>query len=128
MTASPAPDGIEVSERINWPVVAARAADDKLANDTIIIDVGAGISITDYFVITSGATSRQVRAISEGVEEAIKAAGGPSPIRVEGADTNEWMLLDYGEFVVHVFVAELRDFYQLERLWGDCPTVGWKVA
>ena len=125
MTAVPAPtDG----ESIDWVVAAARAADDKLAKDTLIIDVGDVLSITDHFVIASGANSRQVRAIAEEIEAVIKARGGPSPNRTEGTDTSEWILLDYGEFVVHVFIAELRDFYQLERLWGDRPKVDWEVA
>jgi len=111
-----------------WTVVAARAADDKKAVDTIIIDVGDVLAITDHFVITSGTNSRQVKAISDAVEEEVRLAGGPSPRRVEGADSREWILLDYGEFVVHVFSAEQREFYQLERLWGDRPLVDWKAA
>jgi len=113
---------------VDWSVVAARAADEKKATDTIIIDVGDVISITDHFVITSGTSARQVKAISEAVEEEVRLAGGPSPRRIEGADTREWVLLDYGEFVVHVFITERRDFYQLERLWGDRPRVAWKAA
>ncbi len=118
----------ESSDGVDWIVVAARAADEKKATDTIIIDVGDVISITDHFVITSGTSTRQVKAISEAIEEEIRKIGGPSPRRVEGADSCEWVLLDYGEFVVHVFITEQRDFYQLERLWGDRPRVAWKAA
>jgi len=98
------------------------------AIDTIIIDVGDVLAITDHFVITSGSSTRQVKAISDAIEEEVRLAGGPSPRRIEGGDAREWMLLDYGEFVVHVFVSEQRQFYQLERLWGDRPRIEWKAA
>ncbi len=111
-----------------WPVLAARAADDKLATDTLVIDVGDVLSITDYFVITSGNTSRQVRAIVEAVEEQLTEAGGPKPRRIEGLDTMDWVLMDYGDFVVHVLTAEARAYYELERLWGDRPRVEWRAA
>ena len=111
-----------------WALVAAAAADDRKGADTVVIDVGEVLAVTDYFVITHGNTPRQVRAITEGVEEALRAAGGPSPLRVEGADDRQWVLLDYGAFVVHVFDAERRAFYRLERLWGDCPVVDWRPA
>jgi len=111
-----------------WVLVAARAADGKLAHDTIVIDVGDVLAITDHFVITSGNSARQVKAIAEAVEDELRIANGPSPRRVEGADTREWILLDYGDFVVHVFLAEKREFYQLERLWGDRPRVDWNAA
>ena len=77
-------------------------------------------------VITAGANNRQVRAIAENVEEQIAAAGGPKPLRVEGLGSLEWVLLDYGDFVVHVFLEETRLYYELERLWGDRPQVAWR--
>jgi len=117
-----------MSEPNEWTVVAARAADEKKAIDTIIIDVGDVLAITDHFVITSGNNTRQVKAISDAIEDGVRLAGGPSPRRIEGVDTREWILLDYGEFVVHVFAAEQREFYQLERLWGDRPRIEWKAA
>lgn len=116
------------AESMRWAVTAAAAADDKKGIDTIVIDVGDVISVTDAFVITHGANPRQVRAVVEGVEAGVKAAGGPALVRTEGADARQWVLLDYGCFVVHVFDAETRAFYQLERLWGDCPTVDWQAA
>lgn len=109
-------------------MLAARAADDKLATDTLVIDVGDVLAITDHFVITSGANNRQVRAIADAVEEQLTLAGGPKPRRIEGRDTLDWVLMDYGDFVVHVFSAEARAFYQLERLWGDRPRVEWRAA
>ncbi len=104
---------------------AARSAADKLAADTVIIDVGDVIAITGYFVITSGASRRQVRAIVDEVEVGVIAAGGPKPIRVEGIDHYEWVLMDFGDVVVHVFAEEQREYYQLERLWSDRPRVPW---
>ncbi len=106
--------------------IAAGAADDKKATDTIIIDVGEVFSVSDYFVVTSGSNPRQVHAIVDGIEDEVKKIGGPSPVRVEGLDQREWVLMDYGAFVVHVFHQEQRDFYQLERLWGDRPRVEWE--
>ncbi|MXV99203.1 MAG: ribosome silencing factor [Acidimicrobiaceae bacterium] len=94
----------------------------------MVIDVGDVLVVTDLFVITHGNNARQVRSITEGVEEMVKEAGGPSPLRIEGSDDRQWVLLDYGPFVVHVFDAERRSLYQLERLWGDCEVLDWQTA
>ena len=106
-----------------WASHAARAADDKLGSDTIIIDVGDVLSITDFFVISSAPTSRQVRAIAEEIEEQLTILDGPKPIRVEGRGDNRWILMDFGGFVVHILDDEYRAFYDLERLWSDCPRI-----
>ena len=111
-----------------WAVAAAAAADERKGVDTVVIDVGDVLVVTDLFVITHGNNPRHVRAVAEGVEEALKQAGGPSPLRIEGADDRQWVLLDFGPFVVHVFDAERRALYQLERLWGDCPMLDWRQA
>ena len=108
--------------------MAARAADDKVGTDTVVIDVGDVLFVTDLFVITTGANRRQVRSIVEAVEEQVAAAGGPKPRRIEGLDRHEWVLMDYGDFVVHVFDQPTRDIYRLDRLWADRPIVRWKVA
>jgi ribosome-associated protein len=84
--------------------------------------------ITDSFVITSAPNDRLVRTIAEEVERRVKEAGGPAPLRVEGLREAEWVLLDYGDFVVHVFLEETRRFYDLERLWADAPRVEWEEA
>jgi ribosome-associated protein len=110
---------------MNLAAVAARAASDKLGADTVILEVGQVLAITDAFVITSGANSRQVRTIAEEVEKAVKADDGPTPLRIEGLDDARWVLLDYGDFVVHVFLDEARRYYDLERLWSDAPRVHW---
>lgn len=111
----------------HWAIVGARAADDKKGADTVILDVGDVLAITGYFVVTSGTNSRQVRSIAEDVEQQISAAGGPKPVRMEGRDDATWVLVDYGSFVVHVFLDETRTYYDLERLWADVPRVPWKA-
>lgn len=109
-----------------WAIEAARAADDKKGADTVVLAVGAVLAITDHFVITNGTNPRQVRTIAEEVEARITQSGGPKPIRIEGLDDLTWVLLDYGDFVVHVFNAESRAYYELERLWSDVPRVDWQ--
>lgn len=111
--------------RAPWAAVAAAAADSKLGVATLVLDVGAAISITDFFVISSGNSRPQVRAIVEHIERQIKLVGGPTPLQIEGLDALDWVLMDYGDFLAHIFLAEVRDFYQLERLWKDCPLFEW---
>lgn len=115
-------------EDLSWALVAARAADDKLGADTVIIDVGEVLGITGWFVITTGRNTRQVRAIAEAVEADLTAAGGPRPLRSEGRDEFSWVLIDYGGFVVHVFEAEARSHYGLDRLWSDRPHVAFDAS
>ena len=111
-----------------WAVLAAQAASSKKGTDPVVLSVGDVLSITDFFVIVSGSNPRQVRTIAEEVEAQVRAEGGPSPLRVEGLDDLHWVLVDYGEFVVHVFLQETRDYYELERLWADVPTVEWEES
>ncbi len=106
-----------------WPLAAADAADEKLGERTLVIDVGAVLGITGYFVITSGRNRNQVRAIAEEIELRLSEAGGPKPKRIEGRTEAEWLLMDYGDFVVHVFSQSAREYYDLERLWNDQPRV-----
>jgi ribosome-associated protein len=101
--------------------VAGEAAEEKLGQRTDAFYVGGVLAITDWFVVTSGRNSRQVRAIVEAVEEQLAKAGGPKPNRIEGRDTFSWVLMDYGFLVVHVFTEEAREHYDLERLWRDVP-------
>ena len=91
-----------------------------------MIDVGDVLSVTDFFVVASGGTARQVRAIVDEVEEQLTILDGPKPVRVEGKDDHRWVLMDFGGFVVHVLDEESRRFYDLERLWSDCPRVPWR--
>jgi ribosome-associated protein len=103
-------------------VKALQAASDKKALDLVVLDLREIATFTDYFVITSGTNERQVQAISDEVFEKLKKAGSP-PARVEGYKTAEWILLDFGDFIVHVFADKARKFYDLERLWRESKRV-----
>ncbi len=109
------------AEIAGWVKIAGAAAADKLGQNTEAFFVGSVLGITDWFVVTAGSNARQVRAIVEAVEEQLTLSGGPKPTRIEGLDTANWVLMDYGSFVVHVFDDESRGFYELERLWQDVP-------
>ncbi len=102
---------------------AAGAAASKKADRILVLDVSEQLGITDYFVICSGNTERQVRAIAEAVERALAVDEGVKPYRREGQREGRWVLLDYVDFVVHVFHQEEREYYSLERLWSDAPHV-----
>ena len=106
-------------------VAAARAAAVKQGADIAILDVHELIVITDFFVIASGSSDRQVRTIVDEVEKAVRERG-VRPVRREGETENRWVLLDYVDVVVHVFADEEREFYDLERLWRDAPRVKWQ--
>ena len=103
--------------------LAARAAADKKADGVVVLDVSELLVITDHFLICSGTNDRQVKTISEAVQERLREDGGVKPLRTEGEREGGWILLDYGDFVVHVFLAEVREYYDLERLWKDAPRV-----
>jgi len=107
-------------------LLAAAAASAKGGTDTVVLDVGDVIGITGAFVITSGSNPRLVKAIAEEVEAKLKVEPGISPIQIEGAGGAEWILMDYGDFVVHVFGDETRGFFQLEHLWADVPRLAWE--
>jgi ribosome-associated protein len=106
-------------------IVAARAADDKGAEDIVILEVGDVLVVADEFVVASAPNDRQVRAIVDEVERQVAEAGLSKPLRVEGRDERKWVLLDYGDVVVHVFLREVREYYELERLWADVPQIAW---
>jgi ribosome-associated protein len=114
-------DGREVA------IVAARAAAAKQADDVVILDVRDLIVITDFFVIATGGTQRQVRTIVDAVEDALRGRG-ERPTRREGESEGLWVLLDYVDVVVHVFAQPEREYYSLERLWKDAPTLAWDGA
>lgn len=111
--------GISLESK-EYALIAAEAASEKKAEDIVAIDVGELLVVTDYFVICTGRNDRQVRTIAEEVEVHMKRAGLPA-IGVEGADEGKWVLIDFADVVVHVFQPEERDFYRLEKLWGDAP-------
>jgi ribosome-associated protein len=104
---------------------AANAAADKLATDIVVLDVSEQLVITDCFVVASAASDRQVVAVVDAVEAALRELGA-KPLRREGQQEATWVLLDYADIVVHIQHAEQRLYYQLERLWKDCPSVSFE--
>ena len=102
--------------------IAALAADEKLATDVVVLDVSEQLVITDCFVIASAPNERQVNAIVDNVEEKLRLAGH-KPVRREGTREGRWTLLDYVDVVVHIQHEDERNFYALDRLWKDCPTI-----
>lgn len=109
-------------EALQSAQVAATAAEDKLATEITALDVSQHLALTDIFLIASAPNDRQVGAIVDNVEEQMRLAGF-KPLRREGERSGHWVLLDFGDIVVHVMQEEDRLFYQLERLWKDCPAV-----
>jgi ribosome-associated protein len=105
--------------------VAARAADAKKGARTVVLDVADIIGIVETFVITSASNRRLVRTIVEEVEREVFEQAGDKPLAVEGLRDASWVLLDYGDLVVHVFLDETREYYGLERLWADAAPVEW---
>ncbi len=99
------------------------AALDKKAEDLVVLDLRGLCDFTDHFIVCHGATPRQTAAIADAVEERLGEKAGRWPRHVEGRRLGEWILMDYLDFVVHVFVGERRTFYSLERLWGDAPRI-----
>jgi ribosome-associated protein len=107
--------------------LAASYAADKKAIDLTVLDLRGVSSFTDFFVIGSGNTDRQTKAIHDAVHEGLKKDHGQLPRRVEGLSEARWVLMDYFDIVVHVMVPEVRDFYRLEQLWGDVPRLDVQI-
>jgi ribosome-associated protein len=107
---------------VELALTAAQAAADKLAKDITVLDVSDRLAITDCFVLASADNERQVKAVVDEVEEKLRL-GGVKPLRREGEREGRWVLLDFVEIVVHIQRAEEREFYDLERLWKDCPRI-----
>ncbi len=103
-------------------LLAIKAAEDKKAEQFVVLNLRKAAGFTDFFVICSGTNSRQIRAIADAVMEAL-SADDARPAHIEGYDRSEWILLDYFDFVVHIFAPETRAFYGLERLWGNAERV-----
>ena len=113
------PRAVEPDEAI---MIAAQAAGEKKATDIVILDLRQIASFTEYFVLCTGANARQVSAIADSVEEQLRKSG-KRPLHTEGYSSAEWILLDYGDFIVHIFSSASRSFYDLERLWRDAARV-----
>jgi ribosome-associated protein len=98
-----------------------RYAEDKKARDVVVLDLRGVLGYTDYFVLCTGNTARQTKAIHDGILEGLKREHETLPRRVEGASKADWILMDYLDVVIHVFTPETREFYRLEQLWGEAP-------
>ena len=103
----------------------AHKADDKKAEEILLFDMREITTVADYFVICSGSSNTQVQAIVRSIEDGLKEEVGSSPVRKEGLDENQWVVLDYADVLVHVFQSEKREYYNLEKLWGDAEAVEW---
>lgn len=101
--------------------VAAEAADDKKATDLVVLDVGEILSLVELFLLATANNERQLKAVAEAIEDRLRERYDLRPLRREGQPSSGWMLLDYGDVVCHLFAAEQRAFYDLERLWSDVP-------
>ena len=106
----------------------ASLAQDKLAEDVVILDMRPALSYTDFFVICTGRNARQTKAIWDEVHERLKHEGRVLPLRVDGASEGSWIIGDYLDTVLHIFTPEARDYYRLEELWGDAPSVAVEPA
>lgn len=118
-----------MNDRIGQRVEAAvSAALDKKANGLEVLRVAELTSLADYFIICSGGSERQTVAIADGIEEKLRVELRTRPRLVEGLNPGRWVVMDYGDFIIHVFTEETRSFYGLERLWGDAPDVTERFA
>lgn len=114
-------------QAIDLARVAARAAVDKKGTDILALDVSENLALTDIFLIVSAGNERQVGAVVDAVDEALRRAGAKA-VRREGEQENRWVLLDYADIIVHVQQLEVRETYSLERLWKDCPVVDLQLS
>lgn len=115
-----------IKETEHMALAAAKFADDKKAFDIVVLDISKISIVADYFVIASANSSTQVKAIADNIEEKLQEAGH-EVLRREGIREGRWVLLDYGDVVVHIFQEEERQYYGLERLWGDARIVTYQV-
>ncbi len=121
-TYTPQSDALRIAK------VAAQAADEKQATDVTVLDVGEILAIIDLFVAASAGNKRQVRTICDAITDAVRRETGRSPLSSEGVTEQQWILIDYGSVVVHVFDDETRRFYEIERLYRDVPAVSWRLV
>ena len=109
-------------------IVAARAADDKQGSNILVLNVGDVLAITEMFVVVSASNSRQLRTIANEVTAKIREESDRPLLRSEGMAEQQWVLLDYGDVVVHIFSEDIREFYEIERLYQDVPVVNWQAS
>ncbi len=109
-------------------LAVAEYASDAKAEEIVQLDLRGLTSVADYFVICTGRSDRQVKAIHDRIHAGMKNQRGTLPIRVDGAMQAQWVLMDYGDVIVHIFLPEMRDFYRLEQLWGEAPSTTLQFA
>jgi ribosome-associated protein len=105
---------------------AAESADAKSGYETVVLAMGDLLGVVDAFVITSASNTRHVKTLVEEIERAVKDASDTAPLRIEGLADATWVLMDYGDFIAHVFLQETREYYDLEHLWSGAPRVAWR--
>lgn len=120
----PEPEPVADDSR-DFAVLVARIADEKKGADVLVLQVGDVLGVTEYFVIVSAGNRRLVKTLVDEIEEQARDATGRSPLRTEGVREQQWVLVDYGDVVVHVFLSEIREFYEIERLYNDVPKIAW---
>ena len=111
------------TQTIKAAAVAARAADEKSGSDIVAIDLSNQLILSDVFLLVSGANDRQLKAISDEIERQLSFVGEKVIHREGGGYSSQWLLLDYGDLIVHIQSKEMRTYYALDRLWGDCPII-----
>jgi len=109
-------------------MTAAHSADAKLGENTVVLAMTELFGVVDAFVITSASNSRHVRTLVEEIESAVKETHQQAPVRIEGLSDATWVLMDYGDFIAHVFLQETREYYDLEHLWSGAPRIHWRDA
>ena len=117
---------ILASDAFRRAAIAAQAAADKKGDDIVVLDVGEILSIAEVFVLVSATNTRLVKTIVDEIEGMLQITDDEGPRAVEGLDDATWVLMDYGDLIVHVFLAETRAYYDLERLWADAPRIDWE--
>ena len=118
----PRPDD---STSLDLALAVARSADDKQGRNIVVLDVGPVLQITEFFVVIDAPNRRLVHTLVDGIEQSVRATTGRTPLRTEGLKEHQWVLVDYGDVVVHVFLDEVRRFYEIERLYRDVASIAW---
>lgn len=119
---------IVADDSVALAFIAAQAADDKQGTDIIVLNVGEVLAITELFVVVSANNSPQVRTIASEISARIREQLGQSPLHSEGIAEQQWILLDYGDVVIHIFAEQTRQFYEIERLYTDVPVLDWRAS
>lgn len=116
----------QLDRTLQQACLAARVLEDTRGQDTLVLDLTGVTSIVDFFIVTSGSSSRQMKAMAEEVHKTLKHEGSKR-IGFEGEDSSQWVLQDYGDIVIHLFTPDARKLYDLEHLWAEAPRVDWKA-